>query len=517
MKTANGRVLFIVVVAFFSMLSAQLHAATFTVTSTDDPVVVDINNCTSPNLACSLREALAAADADTSSDIVVFDVDDTIHLTRMLVVSQPVTIDGGGDTVVRVHQGYDVTRLPDRNSNPATPGLCGKMNCPDLRVLQPTYYSENGPNRPMIELYGSGSVVTGLVLDGSITPDTRERDVERIDFESDGFTDFYLFTIESDDDSGEGRRWLVAGGLRFVAPWGTASVIGNTLRNFSDRAVLIEGALPTEGPPPTPFIPVLDPVVTGNVISGGAAGQPFASADGISLLVVFGAEVSDNTVIGFRNGLDAEYVQRVNVNGNEFVKNGVGVQFRLAGSEDPYHANVIESNSINMNTTYGLLATGFFLSRITDNEVNMNGSHPQFDGGIRVVSSWGNTIDMNEVSQNSGFGIVIDGHFVSEDIPVEDAAYNTVAHNVVHRNGGVGIFIFNNAHDNQIVYNESYRNSVGVVAGFESPFPYSNLYQGNMFERNKEVDVLDQDPVCNDFWTGNTFGTVDSASEDCVE
>ena len=372
-----------------------------------------------------------------------------------------------------------------------------------------------GTTGPMVnDTFGDTSMATiALWSDGFSMAEMREkaRDIrERINL---------LKGIQKIDLTGvqEERIYIEYSNAKLAQLGIHPSVIGNTLRNFNDRAVLIEGAFPTEGPPPTPFVPALFPVVTGNVISGGAAGQPFASADGISLLVVVGAVVSDNTVTGFRNGLDAQYVSRVNVNGNEFAENGVGIEFYLAGSESPDDANVIESNLITRNATYGLSATGLFVSQVTDNEVSKNGSHPEFDGGIRFHNSSGNFIGMNQVHQNSGFGIVIDGHFIDEDFPVEDAFYNTVAHNDVNRNGGVGIVIFNNAHDNQIVYNESYRNSVGVVAGFESPFPYGNLYQGNTFEKNKDVDVLDQDPDCNDDWMGNTFGTVDSASEDCVE
>jgi CSLREA domain-containing protein len=150
MNFSNGRLSLLVALILFAGLSGHLFAGTFTVTSTDDPEFIDTSNCLSPNLACSLREALAAADLTSEPDVVVFKVDGPIHLTRMVTVANPVIIDGGGETIVRVHQGYEITTLEDRNDDPSTPGLCGELVCPELPVLQPTFFSVRGPNRPML-------------------------------------------------------------------------------------------------------------------------------------------------------------------------------------------------------------------------------------------------------------------------------------------------------------------------------------------------------------------------------
>ena len=95
------------------LLTSTAFGATFTVTSTADPAIVNPANCTAPSASCTLRDALAAADQDPLHDHVQFDVHDTIHITRGLQALHPVTIDGGGDTQVRVHQGYSIAILPD--------------------------------------------------------------------------------------------------------------------------------------------------------------------------------------------------------------------------------------------------------------------------------------------------------------------------------------------------------------------------------------------------------------------
>lgn len=495
-----------------SLAGPVFSATTYTVTSTEDPEVADPANCTSPGPACTLRDALAAADLDPDHDVVVFDVGDTIYLKQKLIVQSPVTIDGGGTATVRVDQGYVITVLPDRNDNPATPGLCGLLVCPDLPVLQPTYSSEGGSNRPMLEMYGSGSVITGLTLDGSITPNPADLGVERIDFESDGFTDFFLFTIESNPGKYP-HRWLVAGGVRLVLPWGTAQIVGNVLRNFNAAAVLVEGSLTEEG---APEFPALEPVVSNNVITGGAAGQPSTAADGIVMYWTVGAEVSDNFVSGFRNGLNAQLFTALSATGNELIENEIGLDLSF-GPVFGEEVSLIDGNVMSGNLTYGLSGrlTGF--CQISNNDVNSNGSDPEMQGGMLLVTLVASSITSNEVNRNSGFGIVIDGQFIEEHQP-DFAAFNSVADNEVNRNGGAGIVILNNSYDNTVEYNESSRNGTGIVTGFgPPPYPYSNTYQWNMFKSNSGYDVVDVDPVCNDTWIANEFGTVAAATGNCIQ
>jgi hypothetical protein len=520
MKTRSNYLSKILAVVLCWGLSITALAATFTVNSTEDPDATDVDsaNCSVPNQTCSLREALAAADEFGDLDTIVFDVSGPVHLKRGLIAVEPVVIDGGGTTTVRVDQGYVITTLADRNDNPQTPGLCGELICPALPVLQPAYYSEGGANRQMLELHGSGSAVTGLILDGSITPQPADVGVQRIDFESNGSTDFFLFTIMSDGGGpGPRARWLVAGGVRLVLPLGTAEIIGNELRNFNSTAVLVEGAWPSETTPPEP---VIAPVISGNIITGGAQGQPFASADGIVMYWVVGAEISNNVVSSFRSGLSAEYFAGLSATGNRFVENGTGIDLR---SGDGSQAEIlIDDNVISGNAAYGLSATAIGFGQISNNEVDGNGSHPELQGGILLVNASANSIAMNEVHGNSGFGIVIDGHFIDGLIdangsPIDYAVSNHVARNDVRSNGGVGIVILNDSFFNTVESNDSVRNSTGIVAGYTAPFPYSNTFQRNTFKKNSENDVLDLDPICNDVWTDNEFKTVTSSTENCIQ
>jgi parallel beta-helix repeat protein len=189
---------------------------------------------------------------------------------------------------------------------------------------------------------------------------------------------------------------------------------------------------------------------------------------------------------------------------NEFLENVTGVEFESADSS--IAANVIEGNLIASNFRYGILARSVAGIQITNNEVNTNGSDPEFDGGILLANTLNVSVNSNEVNESSGFGIVLDASFLT-----------TVADNQVNKNGGAGIVLVNSAQGNQVEYNEANKNSVGVVAGIADPFPNGNFFQGNTFEKNTEIDVLDLDPVCNDIWTANSFDTAFSAAGNCVE
>jgi CSLREA domain-containing protein len=169
---------FMVATALSMALPLRVSADLFTVNSTADPALGDPLNCTAGAPACTLRDALAAADATPQPDSIAFSVSGTIYLGQALVATQPVTIDGGGNTVVRVAQGYSIAVLEDRPVFGSGP----------VPVLQPAYYSENAAVRAMLNLLGPGSAVSGLSLDGSITPDPADLGVARIDFDSNGTT-----------------------------------------------------------------------------------------------------------------------------------------------------------------------------------------------------------------------------------------------------------------------------------------------------------------------------------------
>lgn len=481
---------------------AQLLAIQFIVNTTTDPDIVDPANCTVGSQSCSLREALAAADETAQHDTVVFNVDDPIFLTRKLTVVESVTIDGGGDTLIGIHQGYSIKTLPDR---PAFGNV-------DLPVLQPTYFSFRGSSRAMLELFGPGSVLRNISIDGSIKPEPADLGVARIDFEGNDTTDFLLYTIDSDGDA-TGDRWLVAGGVLMT---GSPTVTGSELRNFNANAVTVEFSF--------------NAVITDNVISGGAAGQPAFSGDGISFFGSVVSDVSGNTVNGFRNGIVFNFSSGMDVLGNDLAENINGVA--LENVDTSFGENVIADNMVTDNLKLGIFVTSVAGAQIannevdanlevgihikgaggivvTDNQVKHNGTNPTFHGGILInEGSAFVSVDSNEVSHNSGFGVVIDASHV-----------NVVSNNEMKNNGGAGIVLLTGAQGNNIELNEITHNLLGVVAGveFESLFPSLNSFQGNEIRINTLIDVLDFDPVCNDLWAGNTIDTVASASSNCID
>ena len=144
---------------------------------------------------------------------------------------------------------------------------------------------------------------------------------------------------------------------------------------------------------------------------------------------------------------------------------------------------------------------------ITGNQVEHNGTDPNFHGGILMVNSGLNSLSMNDVSDNSGFGIVLDS-----------SAYNVLTDNKTKLNGG-GIVLVNGAQQNVVEANISKLNQVGIILSItypEAAFPFDNLFEGNLIHNNFGVDVLDQDPACNDVWTDNDIKSVSSASADCI-
>ena len=492
----------IALLAICTILPSQLFASQFTVTSTGDPATGNPDACAVGSAACTLRDALAAADLTAEVDGIGFAVSEPIFLRKALTATQAVTIDGGGSTTIRVDQGYNIKTLLDRP-------VFGNDN---VQVLQPPYFSVGQPNRPMLELIGVGSVVSNIHLDGSITPLPADLGVARIDFDSNDTTDFLLYTIDSDGDTIE-DRWLVAGGIYVT---GSPTVSGNELTNFNNNAIGVEFSF--------------NAVVTDNLISGGAAGQPAFSADGISFFSSAVSVVSGNTVSGFRNGMAITHSSGINVNGNELAGNINGIE--LDQMDTSFGQNVVIDNIVADNQKRGILVTSVSGAQITGNEVDdnsevgihiktageisltgnevkRNGSGAREHGGILISEGSGLiTVDSNELISNQGFAVVIDGSFG-----------NVLSNNELKSNAGVGLILLNGAMWNQVLANEVLNNFVGMISGVENDplFPSSNFFQGNTLQLNTAIDALDFDPVCNDAWIANTIGSSASVSDNCID
>lgn len=490
-------------------LPTQLLADHFTVNTAIDPDIVDPSNCTAGSQPCSLREALAAADLNPGMDTIAFDINDTIQLRKKLTAYGPVGIDGGKGTGIRLHQEYEVVIQPDRFDDD------GNGVFDDIPVLQPTYFSVNGPARAMLELFGPGSFVNNLVIDGSITQQPGDTGVTRIDFNSDGVTDNRVFTAEGDD--GE-DRWLVEGGIlvQFAQP-GPVNISDNEFKYFNSTALHIQSSVYA--------------TVTNNVLSVGVF-------EGIQFYGGAFITVTDNSISGFRTALSVQLISGMTIRENDLVGNR-GHGLYIEGVDNSAGDNLIEDNHAvgNANTGITLAAVGFATVQgntvdandrfgidvkaakldenppypsgaisIIDNNVRENGIHPAFEGGIRIAEgSLFNSVTGNKVHSNSGFGIVLD-----------DAYSNTVANNSVRDSAGSGIVLFHGAQDNTVSDNHVERNGTGIFSVSDTgTFPSGNTIEGNDLRNNTEADAADPYPVCQNTWMNNKFRTA-SGPDGCI-
>lgn len=509
------RLNFAILLVLGAALPAHVIAATYTVRNTDDPDAGDATNCTAQSALCSFRDAIAAADQAPDFDTILFEVDDTIHIKKQLTAIHPVAIEGGKGTAVRIHQGYVVTIMEDR---------FGPEPRPNVKVLQPTYFSLNGTPRAMLELRASGSSVSNMILDGSITPAHKDKNVIRIDWNSDGEIGNLLTTVTGEDKR---DRWLVAGGILLIFPEASPglfnNVTNNELRYMSANAITVENSAFT--------------TIDGNIISVGLfEGIKFRQSGLIT--------VTNNRVVESRTGFFLQLVSGLTVRGNDLIGNwdaGISVE-RVNADAGP---NVIENNYVVDNGSTGIrvAAVGYLTIdnnevksngqfgidvksldidpdspripsgaiAVTNNDVKSNGTDPGREGGIRIAEgSHHNAANGNQLQGNSGFGIVVD-----------DAYFNAVQSNFVTGSGGGGIVLFNGAQWNFLDSNTSEKNQYGILSvsfeGDPGTLPSDNTIVGNTMSKNSEADAADESPTCVNTWLGNTFKTAISGAPGCVQ
>jgi CSLREA domain-containing protein len=488
--------------ALSTLASTQISADLFLVNSTDDPSVGNPAACVAGSTSCSLRDALAAADSTPHMDTIIFDVPDTIYLQKALTANTPVEIDGGGNTTIRVDQRYAITTLEDR------PVFGGG----DVLVLQPVYFSNNSSLGAMLNLLGAGSVVENTIFDGSISPQATDLGVERVDYDSNDTTDYILYTVSTNDNDGA-ARWPIAGGI--TALYSTI-VRDNVVSNLAKNAISVEFSS--------------DSVVTGNTITGGAAGQPGYAVDGISVYSAIFTTVAGNSVKGFRNGVTFNTASGVEIIDNHLTGNVDGLELDSVGT--PYGAVLIQENEITGNLENGILVRwsegaqvhnnevnhnferGIHIKgageiSITNNDANHNGNGEMDHGGILINEGSGLiSVKSNHASHNQGFGVV-----------VAESHGNILDNNEVVGNTGAGIILLNGSQWNQLQANTVKKNYVGVISGLDGDplFPSNNLFQGNQLISNTVLDALDYDPDCNDQWLANTIGSSASVSSGCID
>lgn len=468
--------------------TSSLLAETFTVTSPADPVTPQATNCSAAASACTLRDALAAADSTAEPDRIVFDIDEPIYLTRRLTAQTPVRIEGGKNTQLRVHQGYTIATLPDR----FTPNI--------VPVLQPVFVASPG-NRYMLDLRASGSSVTNLKFDGSITPTPGETTVERLDINGDDVTDVPLY---QGNDEGN-MVWLVAGGVTadFSPPWATecgedlplgqVEIVGNEFRNLGFGGITV--------------VAYVMSTIADNEIIGGGYPQERWDFDGIWLYCGAATTVSGNLVSHYRNGISVALATAVSLTENELTHNRIGIDIEY--TSDLVGPNLVQNNKSSSNGISGMHIFTASALNVFDNEIHENGSDPNENGGILVIGSAWNTIAGNDVRDNSGYGIALDASWVNE-----------VSGNDTIDNGGAGVVLVNDSQQNLVSANRSRFNGAGIVLATTTNafvFPSNNLIENNRTEHNLAADLGDFDPVCNDLWSNNRFDTLLPQGSACIQ
>ena len=432
----------------------------------------------------------------------MFSVSEDIHLYKSLVAYQPVLIDGGGSTTLRVNQGYQVVTLPDLN----------RFGGGDIAAIQPVFFAEAGSKRALLRMFGPGSEVANMTFDGSITPSGSDVGVARIDVDSDGGINEVLYTVD-ENGPGDGVRWPIAGGIEANE---TATIRDNQFYFHGSNAVTVETAVFTN--------------VLNNEIAGGASDQPGFSAEGVFVFGSVHTTVSGNDISGYRNGVGFLYCSSMEISENVLQRNVRGIDLELVGPdfgtnrvldndiEDNFVTGITTSqsayvemsgNDVSGNAETGIYIVGAGEIDLVDNEVKKNGSGAREHGGILIAEGSAHIrLDSNEASANIGFGVAIATSFA-----------NTLDNNELKDNAGAGLVLLGGAGGNTVQFNEVNGNYAGIISGLEDEvwFPSGNTFQGNQVQLNAAVDALDYDPLCNDTWTGNTIGSAVSASLGCIE
>jgi len=175
--------------------------------------------------------------------------------------------------------------------------------------------------------------------------------------------------------------------------------------------------------------------VSGNRVEGRADARPSDKGNGIHLFDSAELEVSDNVVVGARDGIYVSATEDSVIRGNDVSHQRYGIHYMFS------YDNVIEDNVANHNS-----------------------------GGLALMESHGLTVRGNHAAYNQRQGILF------RDVQYTEIVGNTVAHNAE------GLFFFSSL-DNHIVGNVLRNNQVGakIWAGTER-----NVVTDNAFIANRQ-------------------------------
>jgi parallel beta-helix repeat protein len=202
--------------------------------------------------------------------------------------------------------------------------------------------------------------------------------------------------------------------------FGTTNISGNRLMNLGITAISLDYTFGA--------------VIADNELSGGAT--CVGCYDGIYSYCSGALTVSENTIDGFRNGISIQAASATLVSENKTSWNRTGIN--LEGIGDAVGPNLVEENISANNHQLGILANYVGASSFANNVLKHNGSDPNFHGGFLMKFSEYNSITENNITGNSGFGIVL-----------QSTQDNVVGNNKTELNGGAGIVLINASNNNR--------------------------------------------------------------------
>jgi hypothetical protein len=411
-----------------TLFAASAQAATYTVSTTNDDAPG--GTCTA---TCTLRDALTAANADTSADTITFagGLTGTITLTN-----GPLPISGSGGLTITGPGSGDLTVSGDDSSQ------IFDITTPDTSSVS----------------------ITGLTLtDGSVTGDSGGAIV---------VGDDAALTLSGDTIS-DSTTNVDGGGIFSDGPITVSNSVisGNTssdddgggIEEDSDDSVTITGSTITgnsaeEGG----GIAGGDEDISGTTITGNHAtsndGGGLDTDDGLSLQ---GSTVSGNSAVDSGGGIFVDGKYGDTISGSKISGNTAAAGGGLYIDQDSIRENNVEVDTSTISGNSATDGAGVDISEDSDGRITINtstisgntGGPSSFGGGLLIQGEVYNTFELSDstISGNTattGGGVSLGGISADEPLTGTDDGYvgsidldnSTIAGNSATANGG-GIYL----------------------------------------------------------------------------
>lgn len=447
-----------------------VHGATYTVNSLADP-----GDGTCDASECTLREAIAAANANTGADTITFSVSGTIDLASSLpdlTDTAGVTINGGGNITLNGNNSVAIGLRSVSAQNNSISGLA-LQNFTQVGIEFVTYTSGTD----------GGHSVQNVTVTNSVI------------------------------------------GIRIYNGTGV-SVNNCTLQDNTTAGIVVEWYSGV------PSVTISNSTIGGASGDGNGIGIDIAN-EGADTITISSNTISYNTSYGIRiyNGADSTSIQGNNINNNGSNQNGHGISISGNGTNS---TQITNNNNIQYNQGHGIaVLNGPQNTLIQGNTIAYNGQTivgtyagsgilVSGDGTDGTVIGGTGSGQSNDIHHNVGNGIVISGG--SANGPADTSVIgNTIRQNSQSSINGVGIQIVGVVEDgtdtdgNSVVVQQNtiYGNyAQGILienGGVGSPTntliggTYSS--QGNLIYSNGQEGVLIRDSGSNGHRVqGNTIG-----------